>query len=70
MGYVVKVNQLIAESGLKKSFIAEKMGIQYDTFRRKLNGDNDFKVNELFNLCKILNINILEVFQNEESGRV
>jgi hypothetical protein len=46
------------------------MGIQYDTFRRKLNGDNDFKVNELFNLCKILNINILEVFQNEESGRV
>jgi hypothetical protein len=39
--------------------------MKYDTFRRKLNGENDFKVSELLTITKLLDINIMEVFKDE-----
>lgn len=63
--YLENLQQAIKKSGLKKSHIAKSLNIKYDTFRRKLNGESDFKVTELINLCTLLNINITEVFKNE-----
>lgn len=62
--YLNNLNQLINNSGMKRTYIAKTLNIKYDTFRRKLNGESDFKVSELITLCEILNINILEVFEN------
>ena len=58
----------INKSGLKKNFIAEKLDMKYDTFRRKLNGENEFKVSEVFNLCSLLKIDIMEVFKNDKES--
>lgn len=67
MKHLEKIKSAISKSGLKKKFIAEKMNIKYDTFRRKLNGETDFKVSELVQLSTILNIKLTEVFKNEGS---
>lgn len=61
--YLTNIDNLINKSGLKKSYIAKKLDIRYDTFRRKLKGETDFKVTEVINLCTILNIEIMEVFK-------
>lgn len=67
MNYLININKAISVSGLKKKFIAKQLDIKYDTLRRKLNGEQDFKISELQTLTTILNINIMEVFRNEES---
>lgn len=65
MNYREELKLAIQKSGLKKSHISCTMGIKYDTFRRKLNGENDFKVEELINLCSILKIKISDIFKEE-----
>jgi ribosome-binding protein aMBF1 (putative translation factor) len=64
MFFLVNIEKAIQRSGLKRSFIAEKLDIKYDTFRRKLNGETEFKISELLQLAKLLNISITEVFTN------
>lgn len=66
--YLKNLNQLIIDSGMKRSYIAKSLNIKYDTFRRKLNGESDFKVTELITLCKIINVNVMEVFKNGKNG--
>jgi ribosome-binding protein aMBF1 (putative translation factor) len=65
MNYLFNINNAISVSGLKKKYIAKQLNIKYDTLRRKLNGEQDFKISELQTLTTILNINIMEVFKNE-----
>jgi ribosome-binding protein aMBF1 (putative translation factor) len=67
MNYLQNIEKAIVKSGLKKKFIAKQLNIKYDTFRRKLNGEGDFKLNEILTLSQILNIKLTEVFKNEES---
>lgn len=67
MNYLNNIKSAISKSGLKKSFIAKSLNIKYDTFRRKLNGETDFKVCELLTITKLLNITLTEVFKNEEN---
>lgn len=64
MTYLQNINNAISKSGLKKNFIAKQLNIKYDTFRRKLSGETDFKVTEVLHLTKIINIKIMEVFEN------
>jgi len=66
MNYLGNIEKAISKSGLKKKYIAKELSMRYDTFRRKLNGETDFKVLEILNLVKLLNIKITEVFKNEE----
>lgn len=68
MNYLKNIEKAISKSGLKKSYIADKLNMKYDTFRRKLNGENQFKVNEVLDLTELLNINIMEVFKNGEES--
>ena len=46
----------VADSGLKLSFIAEKMGISRLTLYRKLRSQRVFTVDEVNDLCGILAI--------------
>ncbi len=63
--YLENIKKLVNESGLKRNYVARVLNMKYDTFRRKLNGETEFKISEVINLCKLLNINITEVFRNE-----
>ncbi len=46
----------VTDSGLKLSFIAEKMGISRLTLYRKLRSQRVFTVDEVNDLCRILAI--------------
>lgn len=50
----------IEDSGLKYKFIAEKLGINYYTLRKKMNNVTEFTASEIDALCEILNINSLK----------
>jgi len=66
MNYLNNINKAISESGIKKKYLAEKLGIEYETFRKKLNGKSEFKISEIINLTSLLKINIMEVFNKNE----
>lgn len=46
----------IEESGLKIRFIAEKIGLTYYGFSKKMNNESEFKVTEVKALCDLLKI--------------
>lgn len=49
-----KINEAIRKSGLKKVWIAEQLGITYNSLRRKLTGEISWKDEELSVLIEIL----------------
>ena len=51
-----QVNLLIEKSGLKRSWIADKLGISYQSLWNKLNGKTDFTVTESAKLKEILHL--------------
>lgn len=50
----------IKESGLKKYFIAEKMGLDSISLTNKIRNKSEFKASEIDKLCEILKIESLE----------
>lgn len=51
-----EINRLIDESGLKREYIAQKIGISRQALYLKIQGYNDFTVREAAVLCEILGI--------------
>lgn len=51
---------IIDQSGLKKSYIAQKIGISAFSLAKKLRNENEFKATEIDKMCKLLNISSLE----------
>lgn len=51
-----KLEEAIKESGLKKSFIAEKLGLSRQGFLNKCNNSSAFTSVEINALCQILDI--------------
>lgn len=49
----------IEESGLRKNFIAEQLGLSPYGFQLKTEGKNDFKTAEVMKLCDLLRITSL-----------
>ena len=49
-----KIDKAIKESGLKKIWIAEQLGITYNSLRRKLKGEIPFSKLELEKIYNIL----------------
>ena len=49
-----KINKAIKESGLKKVWIAEQLGVTYNSLRRKLNGEIQWSKLELEKINKLL----------------
>lgn len=52
---------LIERSGLKKSYIADKVGFSRTTFCKKINNKVPFNQYEIERLCEILKISDLKV---------
>lgn len=50
------LDQIISASGLKKSYIAERLGITRPTLYKILDGTNDITNRQIDVLCEILNI--------------
>ena len=70
---VEKLNDLIMESGLKKRYIAEKLGISEVSLWSKSTNRTKFTGVEIDKLCKLLDINSLklqrEIFFADEYGK-
>lgn len=46
----------IQESGLKKTYIADCLGLSRTSFYKKLNNESEFTASQIGKLCKILAI--------------
>lgn len=46
----------IVKSGLKQSEIAKKIGLSSQSLSAKLHNKSEFKLNEVIDLCQVLNI--------------
>lgn len=46
------------KNGLTQEDVAKQIGISYQSLSDKINNKVQFKVNEVFSLCEILNINV------------
>lgn len=55
-----ELTKLIRESGLKKGFIAEKLGLTTYGLQKKVENKNAFKAEEIKLICQILNITSLQ----------
>lgn len=55
-----ELQKAIEESGLRKGFIAEKLGITTYGLQKKVENRSQFKAGEIKILCDVLNITSLE----------
>ena len=46
----------IRKSGLRISFICDRLGLSRESFRLKMNGSREFKVSEMKTLCDVLEL--------------
>jgi hypothetical protein len=53
--------KIIDESGLRKGYIAQKLGLTTYGFQKKVENKSQFKAGEIKMLCDILNITSLEL---------
>lgn len=51
-----RLKQIIAETGLKKKFLAKKLGLTPYGLAKKINGETEFKASEITKICQILDI--------------
>lgn len=54
------LEEKINDSGFKKKYIAEKIGIAPYSLAKKINNITEFKTSEIHMLCTLLKINSLE----------
>lgn len=50
------LRQKIDESGYRFSWIAKQLNLSPYGLRKKVDGENEFKVSEVSKICKLLNI--------------
>lgn len=60
MTNTVRLNEEIKRSGLKKGWIAAKLGLSSYGFLRKINNESQFKAEEIKGLCQLLKITSLK----------
>lgn len=58
-----QLETVIAQSGYKKSYLAEKLSMTKYTFSRKLSGASEFKASEIGLLSQILHLTPVKVEQ-------
>ncbi len=60
MTNTVRLNEEIKRSGLKKGWIAAKLGLSSYGFLRKIKNESQFKAGEIKDLCQLLKITSLK----------
>lgn len=64
----LKLKAAIVAKGYIQDDVAHMLGISFQSFNKKLNNKNEFKVSEVFKLSSILDItNVEEIFFCKES---
>lgn len=58
---VARLKDVIEKSGLKKVFIADKLGITYQGYLKKENGKTEFKAKEVSIMQTLLGLSTKEV---------
>ena len=61
MTNVDELKALIAESGLKKGYIAERLGISRTGYMNKENGKSEFLASEVAEMSKLLSLSSAQV---------
>lgn len=68
-----KLDELITESGFKRSYPHQRLGLTSEGFRKKLINERPFTVPEVETLCEILGIKSIkqmhEIFFNKKVGK-
>lgn len=54
------LEEKIRGCGMKKSWIAKKMGLSQTGLWKKMRGEREFKISEVQTLCDLLGINTIE----------
>lgn len=56
----LRLKAIILEKGYTQRTLSKKIGINKNTLNSKINGSSQFNVDEVDQICKILNINSAE----------
>lgn len=64
-----KIKALMTVRNMKRSELAEKLGISYNTLTKKLNGKREFSINEVLKIKKIFDMDVelcANIFFNDD----
>lgn len=53
---VNRLKEVVRDSGLKKVYIAERLGITYQGYLKKENGENEFMASEIKSMQELLGL--------------
>ena len=53
---VNRLKEVVRDSGLKKVYIAERLGITYQGYLKKENGENEFMASEIKTMQELLRL--------------
>ncbi len=53
-----RIKAILVVKNIKRSYLAEQLGITYNTLTKKLNGQREFGINEILALKKILDLDV------------
>lgn len=53
-----RIKALMTIRDLKRSYIAKKLGISYNTLTKKLNGQREFSINEIMKIKEIFDLDV------------
>ena len=53
-----RIKAILVVKNIKRSYLAEELGITYNTLTKKLNGQREFGINEILALKKILDLDV------------
>ena len=57
----VRLKRIVEQSGLKKTFIADKLGITYQGYNKKESGKSEFLASEIAVMKDLLNLSTKDV---------
>lgn len=55
------VNQYVAQHGIQKDDMAEKMGVSRTQFYAKLRGDSEFSLSEAYALANMMGVSVDDI---------
>ena len=58
-----RIKGLLDLKNIKRSYMAEKLDMTYNTLTKKLNGEREFKISEIFKMSEVFNMD-LKTFLN------
>ena len=53
-----RIKGLLDFKNIKRSYMAEKLDISYNTLTKKLNGEREFKISEIFKMSEVFNMDV------------